>query len=166
MVAQGWFEGERVELLEGFIVRTTPQKPPHSSIVQRLNKQLVLAFAASGRAEVRCQLPIALSELSEPEPDFAVVAPGDYEDDHPTAAYLLVEVAHTSMAQDRRKATLYARAGVPEHWLIDVNNQLIEVFTEPVGDAYTRVTPYRRGETLAARAFPDVALAVEAMFAG
>jgi Uma2 family endonuclease len=162
MVAQGSFEGEHVELLEGFIVRMTPQKPPHSSIVETLTEVFVLKFA--GRAKVRCQLPFALSDVSEPEPDFAIVPLGDYANEHPATAYFLVEVAHTSMAQDRRKAALYARAGVPEYWLIDVDNQLLEVFTEPVGDAYTRVTPYRRGEAIAARAFPELALDVAAMF--
>ncbi|MGC4091971.1 MAG: Uma2 family endonuclease [Polyangiaceae bacterium] len=121
MIDQGLFDGERVELLDGFVVRMTPQKSPHSSVVQSLNLILVSTFAISGRASVRCQLPLALSDVSEPEPDFAVVPTGSYKDAQPSRAYFLVEVADSSLPKDRRKASLYARAGIPEYWLIELH---------------------------------------------
>jgi Uma2 family endonuclease len=166
LIASDVFADEKIELLDGFLVWKPRQQPPEASLIQRVTELLIVMFAVPDRATVRCQLPLALSDISEPEPDFAVVPNGSYDEEHPTSAYFLVEVSHTTLARDRRKASLYARAQVPEYWIVDVENQLVEVFTEPVGDAYTRVTPYRRGEAFAPRAFADVAIAVDSIFGG
>jgi Uma2 family endonuclease len=159
MVAEGLFEGERVELIEGVIVELSPQDPRHAGTVQRLTK--VLGRALLGRADVRIQLPLAASDESMPEPDAAVVKMGDYDEAHPTTAFLVVEVAEASLRKDRKlKADLYARAGVPEYWIVNLVDRLIEVHTEVAGAAYTRVTPVRPGESLRLRAFPDIEIAV------
>src|SRR3954468_3813768 len=101
LVALGAFENERIELLEGALVAMSPIGPPHNSAVQKLNELLVLAL--HGRAAVRCQSSFAAHELSEPEPDFAVVPRADYDTDHPSQAYLIIEVAESSLATDRGK---------------------------------------------------------------
>jgi Uma2 family endonuclease len=162
MVDLGLLEGEKVELLKGFIVRMSPTGVPHASVVQWLNRRLVLALSASGRAEIRVQAPLAASHDSEPEPDVAVVAPRSYRDAHPTTAFLIIEVSESSLRFDRNeKAEIYAAAGVEEYWIVDTRHELIEVRTDILDGHYTRVTPYSRGENIAPRAFPDVVLKVD-----
>lgn len=155
MVEEGAFGDERLELLEGLIVEMSPQGPPHAATIQRLTSLLVPAV--TGRAEVRVQLPLAVSEHSLPEPDVAVIAPGDYDRAHPTSAFLVVEVAESSLNKDRLvKADLYARAQIPEYWLVDLANRIVEVHGDPVGGRYSRVAPARPGDAVRLRAFPDV----------
>jgi Uma2 family endonuclease len=162
MVDLGLLEGEKVELLKGFIVRMSPTGVPHASVVQWLNRRLVLALSGSGRAEIRVQAPLAASDDSEPEPDVAVVAPHDFRDAHPTTAYFVIEVSESSLRFDRaEKAEIYAAAGIEEYWIVDTRHELVEVHTDIVDGLYTRVTPYHRGQTLAPRAFPDVVLKVD-----
>jgi Uma2 family endonuclease len=162
MVDEGLFVDERIELLKGAIVEMSPQGAPHAATVQRLTTRLVVALA--GRAEVRIQLPLAVTDDSLPEPDAAVIAPGDYDRSHPTTALLVVEVADSSLNKDRLiKAELYARAGVPEYWVADISAGVIEAHTDPVGDRYTRVTPYRPGESLRLCAFGDVEIPVSSI---
>jgi Uma2 family endonuclease len=159
MVDEGLFEDERIELLKGAIVEMSPQGAPHAAIVQRLTTRLVLALA--GRAEVRIQLPLAVSDDSLPEPDVAVVAAGDYDQSHPTTAFLVVEVADSSLNKDRLiKAELYARAAVPEYWIANIATRSIEVHSEPLGGRYARVTPCRVGEAVRMISFGDVEIQV------
>lgn len=154
MVEIGLFEGEHVELLRGMLVTMSPQGAPHAAKIGRLN--MVLVPALVGRAIVRVQCPLALDD-SEPEPDIAVVRPGDYETGHPTEAFLVVEVAETSVHIDRGlKSQLYARAGIPEYWLVNLPEGVVEVHREPSGGAYRSVTRHRSGEALRLLAFPDV----------
>ena len=159
LVALGAFQDERIELLEGTIFAMSPIGPPHSSAVQKLTRMLVLALV--GRAEVRPQLPFAALELSEPEPDLAVVPLGDYDTAHPAEAYLIIEVAESSLAIDRgKKLRLYARCGVPEYWIVNLAERCIEVHTEPQGDSYGRVEIYEHGQAIRVGAFPDVEVRV------
>ena len=160
MATEGLFEGERVELLEGVIVEDiSPQDPRHAGAVQRLTR--VLSRALAGRADVRVQLQLAVSEESLPEPDVALVALQDFDEVHPAKAFLVVEVAETSLRKDRSvKAGLYARAGVPEYWVVNLVDRLMEVHTEVAGAVYSRVTSARPGESVRLRAFPDVEIAV------
>src|SRR6188768_3841740 len=85
LILLGAFEDEKIELLDGEMVAMSPIGTVHNAVVQRLNELLILAL--HGRASVRCRSSFAASELSEPEPDFTVVARGDYEDDHPSSAH-------------------------------------------------------------------------------
>jgi len=159
LVELGVFEGERIELLEGVLVAMTPQNAPHSGSIQRLNSILVPRLA--GRAEVRVQLALAVSDDSEPEPDIAVVRPGRRFDEHPSTALLVIEVADASLRKDRGiKAALYARAGVPEYWIVDLPARVLEVHRDPQGDAYATVERHGRGETVPLLTFPDVAVDV------
>lgn len=164
MVALGLFEDERVELLRGVIVAMAPNDPPHASPVQRLTKRLVLALG--DRAEVRVQLPIIAVDDSEPEPDLAVVPPGDYALGHPDRAYLVIEVADSSLRKDRLlKGPLYAASGFEEYWIVNVPEQVVEIHRGPSAGGWSRVTRHGRDETVGVEAFPDVALAV-ATFVG
>ncbi len=160
MVEMGLFENEKLELLKGFIVRMSPQKSRHASAVQSLTHIFVLALVASGRASVRVQLPLAVSDDSEPEPDIAIVPAAAYRDHHPDSAFLIIEVAETSLATDREKAEVYAAGGIPEYWIVDVVHDLVEVHTDSVDGVYTRVTPYRRGQMITPLGFPDVSVRV------
>lgn len=159
LVDLGMFEGERLELLRGVLVEMSPQKASHAVAVQRLTHLFVARLGT--RALVRIQLPLALSDDSEPEPDVAIVPLADYARAHPSSALLLVEVADDSRAKDRKlKAALYAEAGIAEYWIVDVVDAVIEVRTEPEGGVYRRVERLERDARLAPRAFPDVVLSV------
>jgi Uma2 family endonuclease len=159
MVAVGLFEGDRVELLYGVIVRMRPKGPRHESAIEHLNELFVRGL--TGRATVRVQSSFAASDGSEPEPDIAVVPRGDYSASHPAVAHLIIEVADSSLPTDRgTKAKLYAECGIPEYWIVNVRDGLMEVCTEIVSGAYTRVVPFRRGESIVPLAFSDLAIAV------
>ena len=127
---------ERLELLGGDLVVREPQGGPHALAVERTAKALLTAFEATWR--IRVQLPIALDEDSEPEPDVSVVA-GPLEvtpPELPSQAVLVVEVADTSLAFDRgRKGNLYARARLPEYWIVNLVDRVLEVYREPAPDA-------------------------------
>jgi len=123
---------DRVELLEGVVVAMSPRNPPHDAVVSLAAR--VLGRVVGDRAAVRCQCSIILNRYSAPEPDVAVV-PGherDYMLAHPTTALLVVEVADTSLAQDRlTKAALYAAAGIPEYWIVNLRDRQVEVLRDP-----------------------------------
>ena len=160
LVELGVFQDEHIELLYGQLVEMTPIGPPHSSGVQKLTVLLVRALA--DRAAVRVQSPFAALDHSEPEPDFTVVPPGDYDTEHPKTAWLIIEVAESSLSRDRGlKQRLYAECGVPEYWVVNLVDRRIEVHVEPREGAYARVTPYRKGEVIRLQHFPDVEIAVD-----
>ena len=125
-------EEDRVELLEGVVVAMTPSNPPHAAGVARATEALFLAVGR--RAHIRPQLSLVLGRYSVPEPDLAVV-PGraaDYDAAHPRTALLIVEVADTSLKQDRiTKAAIYAAAGIPEYWIVNLRDSVVEVMREP-----------------------------------
>ncbi|HYE20656.1 MAG TPA: Uma2 family endonuclease [Tepidisphaeraceae bacterium] len=127
----GWFAGQRVELVEGEIVVMSPQNFGHSRTVDRVAK--LLHEVVGRQFWVRSQLPLALPDGSEPEPDVSVVA-GQADDyaDHPTTAILAIEVSDTTLAFDRtRKLRLFAGAGIPHYWIINLVNRTIEVHGQP-----------------------------------
>ena len=141
----------RVELIEGEVIDMAPIGTRHGSAVKRLVALLTSALGA--RVIVAVQDPLRLNELSEPEPDLMLLKPRAdfYADAHPTAAdvLLLIEVADTSARYDREiKLPLYARHGVPEVWLVDLEARLLRFYSQPAGDAYaqssTSASPGRR----------------------
>jgi Uma2 family endonuclease len=162
IVAAGLLDDERVELLEGVIVSKSPNDPAHASPVQLLNEVLVPVLV--GRASVRIQLPMIAVDESEPEPDVAVVPVGDYVREQPASAYLIVEVADSSIRKDRLvKAPLYARSGFREYWLVNVRARVVEVHRGPSPDGWASITRHGVEETLHPEAFPDVSVAVGAI---
>jgi Uma2 family endonuclease len=159
LVLLGAFQDERIELLDGVLVAMSPIGPPHTSAVRKLNRLLVLAM--EGRAAVSCQSPFAAHELSEPEPDFSVYPLGDYDTDHPSEAYLIIEVADSSLAIERgKKLRLYASCAIPEYWIVNLRERCIEVYTGPTPVAYSHVEKYEHGQSIQLVAFPDVSFAV------
>lgn len=158
MAEAGLFTGERVQLLDGRIIHMSPQGLAHSSTTEVLSTWLHARLA--GRARVRVQLPLVVSDGSEPEPDVAVCAPGDPRAAIPTTALLVIEVADSSVALDREKARVYAAAGVGEYWIVNLPERVIEVHTEPGASGYATVAVRKPGEMLCIAAFPDVELAV------
>jgi Uma2 family endonuclease len=158
MIALGLFEDERIELLRGVLVMLPPQLAPHASTIRKLTNLLMARLG--GRFELSVQSPLALSDDSEPEPDVAVVPPGDYDAEHPRTALLVIEVSDTTLKKDRSKAAIYAAAGIGEYWIVNLNARTVEVYTSPDGDRYAAMWTLRAGEVLRPAAVADVELAV------
>jgi Uma2 family endonuclease len=155
LVELGMFDGEPIELLHGTLVTMSPNYPEHTGPIGQLNTILVPRLL--GRALVRVQMPVWAADESEPEPDVAVVPPGDYFKTHPDRVFLIIEVASSSLKKDRDvKAPLYAASGFPEYWLFDVASRQVHVFRDPVEGTYRTVTQHGRAEVLRCLAFPDV----------
>lgn len=156
-------EDDRVELLEGEIIRMTPIGSRHATCVRRLNR--LFSMAAGERVIVDVQNPIRLGEHSEPQPDLTLLRPRQdfYAEAHPGPAdiLLVVEVAESSANMDREvKVPLYARARLPEVWLVDLAEERIEVYRQPSPHGYEEVQHLGRGQHVTAQAFPDLVLAV------
>ena len=137
------FAGERLELLDGLLVVREPQGSSHAAIVEQIGRVLAARSATAGTSFRRHHAPLALGEHSEPEPDVAVVAgmPRDYVAAHPSTVALVVEVADSSLRLDRRvKANVYARAGVPEYWIVNLVARTLEVYRDPQPAADARTT--------------------------
>jgi Uma2 family endonuclease len=152
-------EDDRVELIEGELVEMAPIGSPHSGTVNSLTRLLVRA--AGDRAVVSVQNPVRLGDHSEPEPDFTLLRPrvDDYRLRTPVAAdvLLLIEVADSSLRYDRTvKLPLYARHGIPEVWIVDVEHRSIEVHREPAGDGYATVSREGPGAVLEPVLLPGV----------
>jgi Uma2 family endonuclease len=163
LVEFGVFEDQRIELLGGVLVEMSPQGTAHSSAVTILAQRLIQQL--EGRAVVRVQMPFAASDVSEPEPNIAVVPLRSYARAHPAAAYLLIEVCDSSAAKDHGlKARLYAAAGVPEYWVVDVSSRSVKAHTGPSPDGYASTTDHTGDEHIAPREFQDVAVSVSKLF--
>ena len=163
MVERGLFDGTRVELLGGVLVEMSPQGDAHVRAIIRLTHQLV--HAVGDRYEVGPQVPLAVDEISEPEPDFIVVPPGEADHAIPARAVLVVEVSVSSLRFDLGiKAARYAGAGYPEYWVVDCERQQVHVHTEPSADGWGSVAVVERG-TLTATAAEDVSIDLDALFA-
>jgi Uma2 family endonuclease len=158
MIELGLFDNERVELIRGVLVKMSPQRAPHASTVQKLDR--LLNARAQGRFSVRIQLPLALSDDTEPEPDAAVVELGDYEIEHPRTALLIIEVADTTLKTDRAKIAVYASAGIPEYWIVNLGARSVEVYASPDGDRYAEARTLRAADVLRPATLIDVAFAV------
>lgn len=154
---------DRVELLEGVIVAMAPQNPGHASGAYLADT--ALRAAVGSRAVVRMQLPLVLSKRSVPEPDIAVV-PGraeDYFEAHPRTALLVIEVSDASLAQDRlSKSRIYAAASIPEYWLVNLKEMVVEVFRDPARSArtYRKITRAAGNTEIELVALPGVRIRV------
>jgi Uma2 family endonuclease len=164
MVAAGILtEDDRVELLGGQIVEMSPSNPPHAGTVDRCIR--VFSRAVGDRALIRNQNPLDLEPYDAPEPDVALVRPraDEYTTSHPTAAavLLVVEVSDSTLTTDRLvKRPLYAAAGLPEVWILNLQDDRLEVGREPRGDQYAAVRVYGPRERVAPLAFPELLIAV------
>ena len=132
LIELGMFTGERLELIDGLLLLREPQGSRHAATIRRVLEALRQVLGPEWQLD--SQLPIALDDDSEPEPDVAVVPrdPRAYRDAHPARPVLVVEVSDSSYRVDHRyKTSLYARAGVPECWIIDLVHEAVEVHRDP-----------------------------------
>lgn len=167
----GFFEDERVELLDGEIWTLPPQNTPHFSAIRRTVQIMEEAFG--GGFEVRPQAPITLDDGTEPEPDVAVVVGSylDYEGHHPTPPEILlvVEVSDATLRKDRtKKAAGYARAALADYWIVNLVERQLEVhrdpLTRPEGALYRTRQILLPDESVAPLAAPDSLVAVTGLF--
>lgn len=157
-------ERDRVELIDGEVVAMTPIGPRHNACVGNAAEALVLA--AAGRVLVRSQGSVRLNLFTQPEPDVVALRPRPdrYARSHPGPddILLVIEVADSSLAYDRDvKAPVYARAGIPEYWLVDLPDNLVLRHQQPEGARYRRVDALRRGDSLAPAFLPECAIAAD-----
>jgi Uma2 family endonuclease len=156
-------EEDRVELIHGEVVKKMSIGPRHAAVVKRLIR--LFGGQIQGRAQLGAQDPVHLAD-SEPEPDLSILrpSPDDYEAHHPTPAdvFLLIEVAESSFVADRDiQGPLYARNGIVEYWIINLNDDTVHVHRGPQADGtYASVQQHARGATLTVAALPGVAVAV------
>ncbi|HEY2252371.1 MAG TPA: Uma2 family endonuclease, partial [Planctomycetaceae bacterium] len=157
------YDGAPIELIDGTLVykdrslvgdESMTHNPLHASAVWRL-MHLVTKWAEGIGCFVRCQLPVTLSETSEPEPDMAIIKgnPADFIDRHPGPGDIaaVFEVGHSSLRFDRKiKRRLYASAGIPTYWIVDLQTKLIEVHLQPdtAGGTYLDRTEYLPGQSI------------------
>jgi len=154
---------KRVELVEGVIYDMPPQNSFHATGYQLVHEALRVVFPPDSGYAIRAQLPLALSEDSEPEPDLAVVQGSirDFSDSHPSTALLVVEVADSSLLHDRkRKTPLYARSGIPEAWLLNLVRRALEVFRNPVNGVYQTRMVLRAGDTVSPLGCPEAVIEI------
>jgi len=157
-------EDDRVELLQGEIVRKFPISRLHAACVSRINELFHDLLGKS--ATIQVQNPVQLNDSSEPEPDVTVLKRRDdfYAESLPMPAdvLLLIEVADSSIDVDREvKLPLYAKAGVAEIWIVNLNEDQIESHSQPIGDVYQNVRFLCRGESLSPVNFPQLSIRVE-----
>jgi Uma2 family endonuclease len=155
---------ERLELLDGEIyAKMSPRKPLHTTAVGHAGDVLARLFGPGFHC--RTEQPLVLNDLSEPEPDIVIV-PGarfDYQTEHPhaPAALLVVEVADTSLRFDRsRKREAYARAGIPDYWILSLRKRQLELHRDPTGSRYRSVTILSEEDTVTPLAAPHTTLRV------
>lgn len=158
---------DRVELIDGELVRMAPIGSMHSGLVSRLTRLLVQRVGRSG--VVSPQNPVILSNVTEPQPDLAVLRwrADDYMADTPVAAdaLLVIEVADSSLRFDRGvKLKFYAASGVPEVWIVDVRGRCVLAFAEPAGDGYRRESRLGTGSIVNSAAVGGLSVGLDELF--
>ena len=156
-------EDDRTELLDGEVFFKMPIDSRHAGCVNFLNRLLSRLLP---QLLVTAQNPVRLGPSSEPEPDLAVLrsTPDDYRSAHPSPSdvFLLIEVANSSLSLDRDvKAPLYAAAGIPELWIVDLTGEAVEVFQDPDPAGFRRYRRHVRGETVTSGSLPNLSLTVD-----
>ena len=162
LVDSGVLAGKRIELLEGEIIEMSPEGVPHRNTNHKVVKYLRKLF--DGIAEIYESHPVTLDN-SEPEPDITVVRlPESIYDTHhpyPQDIYWLVEISDRTLVKDLgQKAVTYARNGISEYWVIDLNNNRLIVHTQPQNNSYAQVTEYKTG-TIASLTFPQTTISLD-----
>jgi Uma2 family endonuclease len=160
-------EDERVELVCGEIIKMSPIGERHAACVAILAQFITLRLRLS--ALVWTQNPIVLGDYSEPQPDLAILNPrgDDYRTSKPAPGDVLVviEVSDTTLDYDQKvKVPLYAHAGIPEAWVVNIPEERIEVYSDPAGGGYQTVRSYARGQRLQSHTFASLRLSVSKVF--
>jgi Uma2 family endonuclease len=160
-------ENDRVELIRGEIIEMSAIGTRHAAGVRRLDN--LLSTKLQGLVIIDTQNPIELDDISEPQPDVALLRPRAdfYANSHPQPddIFLLIEVADTTVKYDREvKIPLYAENNIFEVWLVDVNQQIIEVYREPTKEGYGDMQKFTLNQSLSIQAFSDVSISVNEIF--
>ena len=159
-------EDDRVELIEGEIIKMAPIGSRHAACVRRLDT--LFNRLVSQTALISVQSPVRLSNFSEPQPDISLLKPRDdfYSGEHPTPAdvLLIIEVSDTSIEYDRDiKIPLYATSLIPEVWLVNLIKDIVEIYRDPRSGIYREVHYATRGETVNPQTNPNLAINVDAI---
>jgi Uma2 family endonuclease len=160
-------EDERVELIEGEIIEMGKIGRRHAAIVRRLIS--LLTQKLGNFAIIDAQNPIELGIYSQPQPDISLLRRRDdyYESGHPKPEdiFLLIEVADSSLEFDREiKIPLYWKSNITEVWIVDINNQLLEVYRQPNSEGYQSKQTYQKGDMISPLAFANTQIAVTNIF--
>ena len=167
---EGYFNGTRVELINGEVVPMAAQSNWHGWGVEMMRARLAIALGPD--YWVRMQLSLDLSPLSVPDPDIAVISgriEAMRERKNPTSALLIVEVSERTLGDDRvRKASLYAASGIQDYWILNLVHRQLEVYRNPIEDPneefgwrYSTTTTHDSGESVSMLAVPTVSVNVE-----
>ncbi len=151
----------RLELINGEILEMAPIGFNHAGHLKRINKLFTKLVADNVITSV--QDPLQLGDLSEPEPDFMLLKPNDdyYTSRHPAAddVLLLIEVADSSLSFDQnQKLRLYALHGIPEYWLLNLNDSCLEVYRKPNGEVYAEKTTLHEGDTITLSQLAEISI--------
>lgn len=163
MIEQGLFdEDERVELLDGILIKTSPKGVRHANAIRRIDQKIdellgdTVIFSA--------QDPIRLDDFSEPEPDIVLLKPPieTYDERHPEPddIFLIIEIADTSLERDRAKALNYARNSIPQYLILNLVSNEVEEYLEPSPDGYRSKFIHARSQTFSLVGFPEVEISV------
>ncbi|HSK72042.1 MAG TPA: Uma2 family endonuclease [Pyrinomonadaceae bacterium] len=160
-------EEDKVELLNGVIIEKMPKGTKHSSANDRLTRLFYKLL--DDKVIVRNQNPIWLDEFSEPEPDIALVVPDKnfYADRHPTPEdiFLIVEISDTTLGRDRlAKGLAYAKAGIRQYLVLNVQEETVEDYREPSADGFGSKRTFHKGESFSLTAFPEIEIKVDESF--
>jgi Uma2 family endonuclease len=169
MIAAGVLtKDDRVELIDGEMLEMAPMGTKHVAFTTRLLRTLIRVL---GEEAIVCAGgPVRLGDFSLPEPDMTIVRPriDDYAGKRaePTDVLLVIEVSDSSLSYDREiKRLLYARYGIVEYWIIDVQDQCVHVYRQPRNGDYSDVECLRTGDVLRAKALPRAEVNLQALFA-
>ncbi|HXG85252.1 MAG TPA: Uma2 family endonuclease [Pyrinomonadaceae bacterium] len=151
------------EVIDGYLLDKMTIGSKHASIVKRLNR--ILTNLVANQAVISIQDPVHIDEYNEPEPDIALLEPREdfYAAGHPSPpdVLLLIEVSDSTVEYDREiKKTLYAEAGIPEFWLVNLKNETIEVYTQPKNGSYYSARILEAGETIDSKSIENLTLSV------
>lgn len=154
---------DRVELISGEIIKMSPIGSPHAACVSRLTR--LFHKMIGNEAIVSTQNPVRLDNFSEPVPDIALLKPRKdyYAARHPLPAdvLLIIEVADTSLLKDRNiKVPLYASAGIPEIWLVNIPKEIIEVYCDLQNGKYCKCQKFKSGDVVSSPTFKGLSLKV------
>jgi Uma2 family endonuclease len=150
----GLFEGRKAMLIDGVILEEGPMNPPHALTLELVEDAIRAAFGTGWR--VRCQAPLVLGQDLDPEPDLAVMAGSPRgSTGHPTTADLVIEVADSSLDFDTNaRRLLYARAGIRDYWVVDVNGRKLLVYRNPANGDYASRQTFGPADAVAPLALP------------
>lgn len=138
MLEIGLFEGKHVEFIEGQIIEMSAMKSPHATALRLVAEALRPVFADECFLSIQSPLRMTLGTQADPEPDVAVIHGNirDYVNEHPSTAWLVVEISETTLRYDRnRKASIYARAMIDEYWILNLKHKQLEVYRYSIQDA-------------------------------